>query len=197
MAVKKRVFQVAREFNISNEALIEFLRKLNHDIRNHMSLLTDDAYQSVTEKYGEEPAPDQQDPDYEFRKRLRDRKVHEEERKKDIEKEIERRRQAADDLARERPTLKKKHEEPKKEPAEPKPTPEIKAEKPAESPVTDEKPAEPKKRPRKKLKVVEIPPEGKAQRPKEIEKENSKIRILFWNILIISYYLIKITRFSR
>ena len=48
MAVKKRVFQVAREFNISNEALIEFLTGLNFDIRNHMSPISEEMLEKIT-----------------------------------------------------------------------------------------------------------------------------------------------------
>jgi len=68
LAAKKRVFQVAREFNISNEALIAFLSKLNHQVQNQMSLLSDDAYELVVEKFGEKAS--QVDGDYEFRKKL-------------------------------------------------------------------------------------------------------------------------------
>ena len=79
MSVKKRVFQVAREFNISNEALIAFLTKLGYDIRNQMSTVSDEALAQVSEKYGEKAVgPDEE---YEFRKRLREKKAAEEAKK--------------------------------------------------------------------------------------------------------------------
>ena len=75
MAFKKRVFQVAREFNISNEALVAFLAKLNYDIRNHMSPVSEEMYKHALEKFGGIPLD--ADGDYEFRKKLRDRKAQE------------------------------------------------------------------------------------------------------------------------
>ena len=86
MSVKMRVFQVAREFNISNEALIAYLTKLNFDIRNQMSLVSDDAYALVAEKFGEKAV--QVDEEYEFRRRLREKKANEEAKKLGVEFEF-------------------------------------------------------------------------------------------------------------
>ena len=71
MSKKRRVYQVAKEFDISNEALIKFLLKLRFDIRNHMSQITDEMFDEVVKNYGEsaEPVGDE----YEFRKMLKER----------------------------------------------------------------------------------------------------------------------------
>jgi len=172
LAVKKRVFQVAREFNISNEALIEFLHKLNYDIRNHMSLLSDEAYDQVVEKYGVVPEL-HKDEEQEFRKRLRDKRVIEEEKKREVEAGIERRRQAADELAKERPIIRKQRIE--KEKADQQRARELEEQKhaAAEPPVEEEKEAP--RRVKKKLKVIEIPPEEKGKRPREVAKPHSEL----------------------
>ena len=162
MAVKKRVFQVAREFSISNEALIEYLSKLGHEVRNHMSPLTDEAYAQVTEKYGVEavPPPDE-DGEHEFRRRLRDKKVKDEERKKQLQKSIEDKVRLSEELAMDLPKRRKQAEEEKV-------AKEIKAQKELELAKEEaEKPEktevqqkiERPKRLKKKLKIVDIPPE--------------------------------------
>ncbi len=162
MAVKKRVFQVAREFNISNEELVAFLTKLDYDIRNHMSPISADAYEHVVEKFGEKAIP--ADGEYEFRKRLRDRKLHEEEQRKKTKEDLERRIRFAQELAQERPKLKKEKEE---RPVDKVP-PKAEETKPAETHEEAVQPQEPEKvkRHRKKLRIVEIPPEGTEKKPK-------------------------------
>jgi translation initiation factor IF-2 len=102
---KRRIHQVAKEFNISNETLISYLTKLNrgYDIRGPMTALNDEMYDEVLKKYRKEPEP-QHDANYEFRKRLRDKKADEEkervrlrhdldERMRVTSKLVERRRQ--------------------------------------------------------------------------------------------------------
>ncbi len=165
MAVKKRVFQVAREFNVSNEALITYLTKFNFDIRNHMSPLTDEAYAQVLEKFGAKPS--QVDADYEFRKKLRDRKVHEEAKKEEDKRKLERRIQAAQDLAKEMPRLKKQKEEAAKIAEEAALLEAAKriisdGKELSQEVGIEEKP----KKPKKVLRVVEIPPEEPSRRPK-------------------------------
>jgi len=168
LAVKKRVFQVAREFNVSNEALISFLTSLNYDIRNHMSPLTDQAYEQAIEKYGKKSIPEKVDGDYEFRKRLRDRQAIEKEKTKQAKENLERRIRFAKELAEEKPKLQQKQAavitpevKPVDEKQEEKVTPTI--EQTQESEVKF-------KRPRKKLKIVEIPPEETETRVKSKEE---------------------------
>jgi translation initiation factor IF-2 len=86
---KRRIHQVAREFNLSNEALIAYLTKLNFDIRGPMTALTDEMYEEVCKKYHKEP--EFHDADYEFRKRLRDKKVGEEKERERVRQEVEQR----------------------------------------------------------------------------------------------------------
>ncbi|MBN1997721.1 translation initiation factor IF-2 [candidate division KSB1 bacterium] len=170
MSVKKRVFQVAREFNISNEELVAFLTKLDYDIRNHMSPVSDDAYEHVVEKFGEKAVP--ADGEYEFRKRLRDRKLQEQEQRKKTKEDLERRIRFAQELAQERPKLKKQREQEK--PADKVP-PKAGQERPTDTIEDSVQTVEPGKvkRPRKKLRIVEIPPEGgeKRQKPEAIKVE--------------------------
>jgi translation initiation factor IF-2 len=185
--VKKRVFQVAREFNISNEALVAFLTKLNHDVRNQMSLVSDEAYAAVLDKFGEKTV--QVDEEYEFRRRLREKKAQEEAKKAEAQKNLERRLAVAQELAKEMPELRKRREVPPVEtPAarheilaeesktseelahktsQPRPKVEdLQAAAPAE--VTPEAAAKAKQR--KKLVVIEIPPEETTRRPREKER---------------------------
>ena len=162
MAVKKRVFQVARELNISNEALIAFLMGLNYDIRNHMSPLTDEAYEQAVDQYSETSVPEKVDKEYEFRKKLRDKQEIEEKKTKEAKENLERRIRYARELAEEKPKLKQKKAAivtPEEKPVE-----EKKIEQP---PVVEQEPVEVKpKRPRKKLRIVEIPPEDTETRAK-------------------------------
>lgn len=169
MAVKKRVFQVAREFNISNEELIEYLLKLDFDIRNHMSLLNDEAYDQVITEFGEKP--EKPNEEYEFRKRLRDRRALEEGRKEEARKDLERRLQASTELAKEMPKLKQQR---KIEAEEKKKIEDKAAEKPEQPTAPEKAPAEKPKRPKKKLKVIEIPPEEGAVKAKAEKPEPEK-----------------------
>ena len=179
MAVKKRVFQVAREFSISNEALIEFLTGHGYDIRNHMSPVSDDAYTEVVKKFGEEPVH-HEDSTVEFRKRLRDKQSKEKEASQRAKEELEQRLRVSRELAEEKPrkkhpetAKKEKEKEPdslqarpeKKKPVEPK----------VEKPAAEEEKQAPaklkKRRPKRKLKIVEIPPEGGKREPEPEKPE--------------------------
>ena len=112
MAVKKRVFQVAREFNISNEALIEFLTGLNFDIRNHMSPISEEMLEKITAKYGvvEEPAA-QQGSEYAFRKQLKDRETKKKEASEKARRDLEQKLRVASKLAEEKPKIIKQRED--------------------------------------------------------------------------------------
>ncbi|OGC08464.1 hypothetical protein A2V82_08675 [candidate division KSB1 bacterium RBG_16_48_16] len=161
MAVKKRVFQVAREFNISNEALVDYLTKLNFDIRNHMSPVSEDMYERVSEKYGAKPVDG--DADYEFRKRLRDKKAQDEAKIEAAKKILEQRLQAASDLIKERPRVRQEKEIQK--------AVQEKREKIEERAVAGHKEeikeVEKPKKAKRVLRVVEIPTEQPGRRPRE------------------------------
>lgn len=182
MSVKKRVFQVAREFNISNEALVAFLTKLNHDVRNQMSLVSDEAYAAVVEKFGEKTT--QIDEEYEFRRRLREKKAQEEAKKIEAQKNLERRLAVAQEMAKEMPELRKRREtaaveaaarqeaqaaEDKRASEAGAKIPPVKAKAAGAIPV--EAPPEPVKvKPHKRLVVIEIPPEETSRRTREKER---------------------------
>ena len=183
MSVKKRVFQVAREFNISNEALIAFLTKLGYDIRNQMSTVSDEALAQVSEKYGEKAVgPDEE---YEFRKRLREKKAAEEAKKKTAQEDLERRLRVAQEYAKEIPALKKRRESVAKVEGletEPMPTaPHVEASKGMEAisaKAVEEtivrQPEPESKRPGKRIKIVEIPPAEPSAKDKKREKDKAK-----------------------
>ncbi len=86
MTAKRRIYQVAREFKISNEALIEFLRSLNFKVRNHMALVTDDMYSEVAKHFGMEEAEVKKESD--IRKKIEERQKVEKARREAIQHEI-------------------------------------------------------------------------------------------------------------
>lgn len=100
MVNKRRIYQVAKEFNISNEALIAFLAKVNkdYDIRGPMTALTDEMYEEVSKKYRKEPEA-KHDADYEFRRRLRDKKVEEEKERERVRQNLDKRMRVTSKLA--------------------------------------------------------------------------------------------------
>ena len=36
---KKRIYEIARQYNISSDALVSMLRELDHDVKSHMSVM--------------------------------------------------------------------------------------------------------------------------------------------------------------
>jgi translation initiation factor IF-2 len=51
---RKRVYQVAREFNLSSEALLEMLRGMGLTVKSHMSAIDDETVQALGDKLKEE-----------------------------------------------------------------------------------------------------------------------------------------------
>ena len=84
---KKRVYQVAKEFNISNEALIDFLLSQNFKVRNHMAPLTDEMYDLVYQNFQQEEVEIDKESDY--RKRIQEKKQEEEARRQAVLHEID------------------------------------------------------------------------------------------------------------
>jgi len=176
LAVKKRVFQVAREFNISNEELIDFLTALDFDIRNHMSPVSEEGYAKIVEKFGEKPS--QPDSEYEFRKRITDKQVKGKAASEKAREELQRRLQVASELAEEMPKLARKKKEEAAKPAE-RPAAEAPAEEKRAEPERKRKEAEEEKhekpsRPKRSLRIVEIPPEGTERQRREREPAPEK-----------------------
>ncbi|RMD94748.1 MAG: translation initiation factor IF-2 [Calditrichaeota bacterium] len=101
MAKKYRVFQIARELNISNEAAIDFLSKLDKSIQNQMSAVSEELYQEICNKFKKEQRP--ATPDDEFRQRLREQKRLEEYQKELARKRLEEKIKVATEIATQRP----------------------------------------------------------------------------------------------
>lgn len=166
MNKKRRIYQVAREFNISNEALITFLQKHDFQVKNHMSPVSDEMYEIIQKKYGEDVAVTVKDRD--LKKKLQTPGLSKEELQKKELEEYERRLKISQQVIGE--TLRRKKSaaektEPKKE-VEPAPPEEVVP--PTEGiseTVTEEKTI-----PQKEI-VTEVPSDKKAE---EAIKEEAK-----------------------
>jgi translation initiation factor IF-2 len=51
---KKRLYEVAKEYNISSEAIVKLVRELGFDVKSHMSTADDDMLTAVASKFSEE-----------------------------------------------------------------------------------------------------------------------------------------------
>lgn len=51
---KKRLFQVAREYNITSEALLKMLRALGFEVKSHMSTATEEILEAIAKKFDTE-----------------------------------------------------------------------------------------------------------------------------------------------
>ncbi len=102
MSKKRRVFQVARELNISNEAVLEFLGKKDKAVKTQMSAVSEELYDEICQEWRGEPAPGEQALD--FRAQLKEKHILEEMRRNKAKQELEERLRFATQLAEERPT---------------------------------------------------------------------------------------------
>ncbi|HCK08219.1 MAG TPA: hypothetical protein DHW45_00005, partial [Candidatus Latescibacteria bacterium] len=50
-AKRKRIYEVAREFNLSSVAMVEVIRGLGFEAKNHMAVCTDDMIDKVKSKF--------------------------------------------------------------------------------------------------------------------------------------------------
>lgn len=80
MSKKRRVFQVARDFNISIEALITFLSDSDFDVRNHMSQVSEEMYEAANKKFSSDVHVVVEDVG--IKEQIKQKKIIEEERKK-------------------------------------------------------------------------------------------------------------------
>lgn len=101
MSKKRRVFQVARELNLSNEAVITFLGKHDKSIRNQMSAVPEDLYDEICRKYKKDM--DSPEGASDFRQQLKEKQVLEELRRNKARMELEERIRFATQLAEQRP----------------------------------------------------------------------------------------------
>ena len=51
---KKRVYEVAREFHLSSEALLEVLRGMGYTLKGHMSVVNEEMRAAIVKKFEEE-----------------------------------------------------------------------------------------------------------------------------------------------
>ncbi|MBN2105094.1 translation initiation factor IF-2 [bacterium] len=87
MSSKKRIYQVAKEYHISNEALIDFLEENRFKVRNHMAQLNDKMLDLVHKHFGHDEGEVGQETD--FRRKIQAKKQEEEARKEAIRQEID------------------------------------------------------------------------------------------------------------
>jgi len=48
---KKRVYEVAKKFHVSSEALVSMLRDLRYEVKSHMSVVTEEMFKSIEEQF--------------------------------------------------------------------------------------------------------------------------------------------------
>ncbi|NOZ57283.1 MAG: translation initiation factor IF-2 [Calditrichaeota bacterium] len=155
---RRRIFQVARELNLSNEELIGFLQKMNFKVKNQMSQVTDEMYQAVLERYRQDQA--KAEPDDEFRRLLKEKREQEEARKLAARRELEERLRAATELVMERERRRVSGVVGGRETVESE----------TETATVEEAPPAPPKKPReRRVRVVEFPTEEqKTERAPEV-----------------------------
>ena len=87
---KVRVYKLASEYNLSADYLMEFLRKKGHDVKSHMSLLTDDMLKEINDHFKKdiEKAEKHYKKVAEFNKKRGDKSEQEEKQAAKIEEKI-------------------------------------------------------------------------------------------------------------
>jgi translation initiation factor IF-2 len=193
---KVRVYKLASEYNLSAEQLIEFLKKKGHEIKSHMSIVTDEMLVDIQDHFKKdiEKAEKHYKKIAEFNKKRIERS--EEEEKEEAEKEEEIKPETIEEAVKEAEEVKvveEKTEEKPVEVVEP-PAPEVVEEVAKEEVTVEEKkkelkdkkegkfksPKESEAGKRKGLKVVgkidleEKAPEGKAAELKKEKAEEEK-----------------------
>ena len=58
---KKRIYEIARQYNISSDALVSMLRELNHDVKSHMSVMDEKMILDVNMKFEAEKVAARED----------------------------------------------------------------------------------------------------------------------------------------
>ncbi|MDM7926985.1 MAG: translation initiation factor IF-2 [bacterium] len=86
---KKRIYQVAKDFHISNEAVIEFLELHKFKVRNIMAPLTDEQVALLCGHFQKEKEETETQKEPDFRKKIQEKKKEEEARKQAIRQEID------------------------------------------------------------------------------------------------------------
>ncbi|KPK99613.1 MAG: hypothetical protein AMJ90_09235 [candidate division Zixibacteria bacterium SM23_73_2] len=81
---KKRVYQIAKEYKVSSEAMLSILRKLGFKIKSHMSVVDDDMASAVEKKFQQEKEAVKKE--YAWKKRKKKEREQKEELQRKIEK---------------------------------------------------------------------------------------------------------------
>lgn len=108
MGTKRRIYQVAKEFEISNDALIHFLENLGHDVRNHMSPVSPEMYDEVRKKFSS--VETDQDAEMDFRRRLKQKHADAAARQAEAQKRLEERLKAATEFMADRSSIRLRDE---------------------------------------------------------------------------------------
>jgi len=109
---KLRVFHVARELSISNEAVIKYLGKKDKTIRNQMSSVSQELYEEICNEYRKEKPISGTISN--FRQQIKEKHQLDEMRRNKARLELEERLRFATKLAEDRPKIKKAREEERK-----------------------------------------------------------------------------------
>jgi translation initiation factor IF-2 len=190
---KKRVYQVAKDFHISNEALIDFLHAQHFKVRNHMAPVTDPMLELLNKHFHKPETEVEKEPD--FRKKIQEKRKEEEAHKHAIEQEI---REVLELSKGEMPPVEqeakktagkkagaaasKKKTEPEKGKAEPgkaDAADETGAAKPDEGKGKETQPVKPAKLP-----VIQLPPRGEPGKDKKGAKPTpeKKVPLRVWEV---------------
>jgi translation initiation factor IF-2 len=57
----KRIYEIARQYNISSDALVRMLRELKHDVKSHMSVMDEKMILDVNMKFEQEKVAARED----------------------------------------------------------------------------------------------------------------------------------------
>lgn len=99
---KKRLYQVAREYNVSSEAIVKLCRELGFDVKSHMSTASDQLLKAIATKFSEEKETVKKEIDR--RKKIQtERKAKEEKRKREEAEAKAKAREAAKAKAKAKP----------------------------------------------------------------------------------------------
>jgi translation initiation factor IF-2 len=84
--MKKRVYDLAKEFNLSSKAMVDMVRGLGFEIKSHSSTVGDDVIKAVERKIKEQAD--------EVKKGLEEKRRKEEERRREEEDKLRQKREA-------------------------------------------------------------------------------------------------------
>jgi len=89
MAKKRRIYQIAKELNISHEEIIEYLNGLDIDVNSHMSPVDNSVYEKILNEFAKEKVIIDR-----YRKEKERRQIEEERRQKQEEEEEAKKQEA-------------------------------------------------------------------------------------------------------